>query len=1310
LSAITESANALPPSTPRQRHVVTVVIVTHDGARLLPGLVQGVAEQTYPVARAIGVDTGSRDRSGALLAELLGADAVFGMESGTGYGAAVARALRHPAARPQGRPDEVEWIWLLHDDCQPEPDALEHMLRVASRSQTVAILGPKLRDLNDRRVLRETGLTVDRAGRRLTGIEPGEIDQGQHDGNRGVLAVSTAGMLVRRDVWDQLGGFDPQLPLFRDDIDFCWRACAAGHDVRVVTDAIVYHRELSARQIRKAPAAGGHARLADRRAALYIFAANLPFAAMLAVVTGCILGSLLRAVYFLLTKQQRRAFDHLGAVAWLVSHPLPVWRARRRRAAGRKRGYAVLKPKIPHARTMSRLAEGLAGALSRNSPYEGTGEHGSVIDDPDDELPLPPPDSLIRRVLTHPSVLLFAALLLVTAVSERSLLSSVFSGSGTLAGGALVPAWGGASDLWREYLAGYHPVGVGSAASTPPYVGVVAMVATVLAGKPWLAVDVLLLGCVPVAGMAAYLAARRVTPALAPRIWIAFSYALLPVATGVIAAGRLGSAVVFMLLPPIGVMLGRMLTRPPRLARRAAWAAGLLIAIAAAFVPLVWLIAIAGAVATLLALGIWRLRGRPFRWALLINAVIAAAVPAVILMPWTFHLVASPSAFLLEAGVSEPGLAVASLRPSSLLLLSPGGPGLPPVWVTAGLVAAAFCALLVRRRRTLVLAGWSVALAGLIAGTIVTELRATSPVSGGTVPAWPGIALTIAAAGLLLAATPMVEWASGLAWGVAASEASLAVRARLVGRRGIAGLIIGLMALTVPVSAAGYWLATGVRGPVSAAGSPVLPAFIAASSGAPYQSRTLVLRQVDGALTYQLLRDSDPVLGDEELPEVTPAATALNRVVASLAAQNSGDIEDAGQALSAFGIGSVLLPSPVDQTLAAQLNGQAGLQPLTVSPAYDLWRVAGTVARVSVLTANGTVVPVPSGSVGATTTLAASVSGTLVLAEPAGGWSATLNGHALRPVTVAGWAQGYALPAGGGRLVISRDEMPRDLILIVEAIAVLVAFALALPGTRATATAASAASAATAASAASAAGAASPAGAASAPGSVRSRSAEPGPHEQTGPMPRRRYGEPAPSHRTGPQPAHRTGPQPAVRGTGPQPAYGTGPQPTVTGTGPQPAFGTGPQPVQRTGPQPVHAAEPQPAYRAEPDPAHSTGPQPTREPRPAEPGRAEPRKGGSHRASRHGKPARGWLGAKRGGAGGEQDRRDSEPQAEALGPDLEKLSDDLTLAMPKLFSGPADGGLPSPAPPAVSSGQSQAPWDRAEEPESEATRLPWELP
>src|SRR5260370_4451249 len=189
-------------------------------------------------------------------------------------------------------------------------------------------------------------------------------------------------MLVRRDVWDQLGGFDANLPLFRDDIDFCWRAHAAGYEVRVITDAVVYHRELSARQIRKTPAGGGHPRLLDRRSALYVFAGNLPLAPMLALMGRRVAGSLVRAAYFLVTKQQRKAAAQLGAVALLLRHPLLLWRERRRRAADRKHGYAVLRGQLPRSRTLGRLAQAVAGVLSRRSRYDTAGPDPAPVGAP----------------------------------------------------------------------------------------------------------------------------------------------------------------------------------------------------------------------------------------------------------------------------------------------------------------------------------------------------------------------------------------------------------------------------------------------------------------------------------------------------------------------------------------------------------------------------------------------------------------------------------------------------------------------------------------------------------------------------------------------------------------------------------------------------------------------------------------------------------------------------------------------------------------------------------------------------------------
>ena len=738
----------LSTTAPQTRHTVTALIVAHDGARLLPGLVQALAAQTYRVEQTVGVDTGSRDRSGAVLADLIGQDAVFGMDRATGYGEAVAVALRHAIRRRSGATDpnlaRVEWIWLLHDDCEPAPDALEKLLRAASRDRSVVVVGPKVLDGQDRRTLREVGVSIDRAGRRVTGIDPGEIDQGQHDHKRAVLAVSSAGMLVRRDVWDRLGGFDPGLELFRDDVDFCWRVQAAGFRVQVATDAILYHWELAAR--RRRPVEIGSMRRLDRRNALFVLAVNLPLLTMLRVVGGCIVGSLIRAAYFLITKQLDLAAAYAFSVAGLLAHPIRLMRGRRRRAAGLAEGYAAVRLFIPPARTLSRLAEKIAGLVSNGPPQVSYGRHQATAEESEEDEQFVDQQSVVRRVIGHPGVQLFVALLLISLIAERRLL-----GTSPLGGGALVPAWGGAAALWHEYLSGFHAVGVGSSASAPPYLAVVAGLATLLGGQAWLAVDVLLLGCVPLAGLTAYQATRWLVTGTPVRVLLAATYALLPAATGAVAAGRLGTAVAFILLPLVAVSAGRMITAAPRQARRAAWATGLLIAVASAFAPLTWVLGVVFAILALAARR-WLIAVDP------VNAAIVVVTPFFVLFPWSLHLLASPASLLSEAGVSTPGLTTHGLSPTALLALSPGGPGMPPIWVAIGFGLALVALVLPVRRTGLIIAGWAVAIAGILAAVAVSRVSVTPPAGGQPADGWPGVALALAALGLLLASAPTAQW------------------------------------------------------------------------------------------------------------------------------------------------------------------------------------------------------------------------------------------------------------------------------------------------------------------------------------------------------------------------------------------------------------------------------------------------------------------------------------------------------------------------------------------------------------------------
>src|SRR6185437_1837164 len=165
---------------------------------------------------------------------------------------------------------------------------------------------------------------------------------------------------------------------------------------------------------------------------------------------------------------------------------------------------------------------------------------------------------------------------------------------------------------------------------------------------------------------------------------------------------------------------------------------------------------------------------------------------------------------------------------------------------------------------------------------------------------------------------------------------------------------------------------------------------------------------------------------------------------------DGADAGDPGLVLGSFGIRWVLMPGPVSPVIAQRLDAALGLAALNKGPSYDLWQVTGPVARVSVVAADGTTTALSSGAVTASGVAAPASGGTLVLAEPYGGWTATLNGQALRPVAtpVNGWAQGFVLPPGGGQLAIARDNLARVVSLFVELIAVLAVALLALPGKR----------------------------------------------------------------------------------------------------------------------------------------------------------------------------------------------------------------------------------------------------------------------
>ncbi|MCU1595800.1 MAG: conserved rane protein of unknown function [Frankiales bacterium] len=1011
---------------------VTAVLVAHDGAAWLPEALTALASSTSVPARVLCVDTGSADESVALMQAAYGE--VLQLPRDTGFGAAVAQALE--SAPP------TSWLWLLHDDMAVEAGTLRALVEHAESSPSTALLGPKVRDWSDPRVLVEVGITTDAAGHRETGLERREYDQGQHDGIGDVLAVGTAGALIRRDVWDAVGGLDPALPVFRDDLDLGWKVNAAGHRVSVVPSARIRHVRAATTGQRRTDAALGRATGTDRKNALYVLLAHVSTLRLLGLLPRLVLATGFRSLGLLLTRQVAAAGDEWRALVGAVGSPARLRRVRASRAATRSVPPAELKHLMASRAVRLRARLGAVGDWLSGGGAPGANPLGALgdpgPDGPDgvDDLDIASTGTL-KRLLLRPGVLLFAVLSAVALLAERSVLP--FSG-GALYGGSLLRAPQGASDLWTTYASAWHDVGLGTGTPTPPGTAALAALSTLFLGKPAVAIDVLLLGSVPLSGLMAYLAASRLVRHLYLRLWAAATWALLPVATGTIAAGRLDAAATQIALPLLVLAAGRLLTDDPRVEGWwRAWALGLALGITCAFAPVLWplsaAVLLAGAAINVALHG-----GR--RRAL--AALVVAIVPGAILFPWSWQAVQHPSLF-----VAGPQVAREDLPVWHLMLLSPGGPGLPWVFVTTGLVLAALAGTVRYAFRRLALACWAVVAVALFGALTLSRTSVHD------VPVSPAVALQIAGLALLTAAL------------VAANGARSRLARSSFGWRQLLAGLLAVAAAGLPVFAAVQWVDRGAGAPLQRDSRELLPAFARAELEHSPGLRVLVVAQsAPGLVSYTVTDARGFETSDAGFTTARPQRAALDAIVADLVAPLGSD---AAEALSTRAVRYVALRTgPGTDQLAAGLDSQTGLVRRT-SGKVVLWQVQAPTGRLSVLPPSlgaralaGDRAPsadalrqsppaaLPSGPITAKASVARGEPGrVLVLADAADRhWRATLNGRPLQARTAWGWAQGFELPTDGGLIQVSYSAGSRRASLWAQAALVLVVLVLSSPGGR----------------------------------------------------------------------------------------------------------------------------------------------------------------------------------------------------------------------------------------------------------------------
>jgi GT2 family glycosyltransferase len=607
---------------------VVAVLATGADHPTLGSALEGLRDQEYSNLTSVVVAVGGGDATAAEVADVL-PGAFIRREAGSpSFGTACNLGA--------GAVEGATFLLFLHDDTVLEPGAVHAMVTEAFRANA-GVVGAKLVDWDQPDVLLGVGDEVDKFGFVVPVAEPGELDQAQHDGAREVFMVPSAAMLVRADLFADLGGFSEQLGGGGADLDLCWRARVAGAHVVVMPAAVARHGERSS--LGDDPT--DRRRLAIRHQARVVLTCySLPYLARL--LPQVVVLSVLDLLASLVTGHFGRAWDIVSAWAWNLAHLPSAVSARARIRRSRRasdstirstqlRGSARLATAFRNLRTSGgrRVPDALAAARGLSGSWQESATMAGVV-----------------------LVVLLGAVYLI---GSRQLLSD-----GIPAIRDLLPL-GRPADLAGEWWNGWRSTGIGHAGPAPVMFPLLWLGHVVTFGSDGFVRTVVLLAGMPIGAIGAWRLLRGVADVRA-RVVATLAYAFVPLPYDAIAEGRWTVLVCYAVLPFVLRRLAVASGAAPFERDRRPVVEGLrmaiVLALAASVAPAAGVVA--AATTAVVAVALLVARGRDAALRVAVAGAVGVVGAAAALLPTTLDLLVRPDRWVVlwgSAPSSRPHLA-----------------------------------------------------------------------------------------------------------------------------------------------------------------------------------------------------------------------------------------------------------------------------------------------------------------------------------------------------------------------------------------------------------------------------------------------------------------------------------------------------------------------------------------------------------------------------------------------------------------------------------------------------------------------------
>ena len=213
---------------------VRVVVPTLDPGPWFDDVVEGLAAQDYPAMSVTFVH--GRDDGAMLEGQVSDLDYIDLRDTpdSEGFGKKINAVAES---------SEESLLLILHDDVAMEPGTVSALVREwLRRRDEHAVVGAKLLDWSNAERLMPAGFAADRFGAVENSVNPGDLDQGQQDRVLDSFGTSTALLMISREFFTSLGGFDEAVRWHGEAHDLALRARSVGGEVVIASDAVARHR------------------------------------------------------------------------------------------------------------------------------------------------------------------------------------------------------------------------------------------------------------------------------------------------------------------------------------------------------------------------------------------------------------------------------------------------------------------------------------------------------------------------------------------------------------------------------------------------------------------------------------------------------------------------------------------------------------------------------------------------------------------------------------------------------------------------------------------------------------------------------------------------------------------------------------------------------------------------------------------------------------------------------------------------------------------------------------------------------------